>query len=124
MSGTTPGGLPYPTGTDLVRDGDNAIQALAEAIQARGGAQKIQRESVVVTADGNGTFARLFPVAFTGQPSIAVAAGSAGSGVVPLLGIVSIDQNGFVGALLQVTPGGTSIRSGATWIYYIAVGPA
>jgi hypothetical protein len=26
---TTTGGLPYPVGTDLVRDGDNAIQALA-----------------------------------------------------------------------------------------------
>lgn len=35
MSGTTPGGLPYPTGTDLVRDGDNAIKALAEAIDPR-----------------------------------------------------------------------------------------
>lgn len=32
MAGVTPHGLPYPTGTDLVRDGDNAIQALAEAL--------------------------------------------------------------------------------------------
>jgi hypothetical protein len=31
----TPGGLPYPTGTDKVVDGDNAIKALAEAIDAR-----------------------------------------------------------------------------------------
>lgn len=32
MSGvTTPGGLPYPTGNDKVRDGDDAIKALAEA---------------------------------------------------------------------------------------------
>jgi hypothetical protein len=28
----TANGLPYPVGTDLVRDGDNAIRALAEAI--------------------------------------------------------------------------------------------
>lgn len=33
MSGTTPGGLPYPSGTDLVRDGDNAIKALAEKVE-------------------------------------------------------------------------------------------
>lgn len=34
MSGlTTPGKLPYPEGSDLVRDGDNAIRALAEAAQ-------------------------------------------------------------------------------------------
>lgn len=31
MSGTTAEGLPYPTGTDKVRDGDNAIKALAES---------------------------------------------------------------------------------------------
>jgi hypothetical protein len=33
MGGTTPKyGLPYPTGTDRVADGDNAMQALAEKI--------------------------------------------------------------------------------------------
>lgn len=31
----TPGGLPYPIGTDRVVDGDNAIRALAEAVEAR-----------------------------------------------------------------------------------------
>jgi hypothetical protein len=29
---TTPGGLPYPIGTDFVVDGDNAIRALAEEL--------------------------------------------------------------------------------------------
>lgn len=33
--GATPSGLPWPEGTDLVRDGDNAIRALAEAVEAR-----------------------------------------------------------------------------------------
>ena len=31
----TPGGLPYPVGTDFVVDGDNAIRALAEALDRR-----------------------------------------------------------------------------------------
>jgi len=31
----TPGGLPYPLGTDKVVDGDDAIKALAEAIDAK-----------------------------------------------------------------------------------------
>jgi hypothetical protein len=31
----TANGFPYPVGTDLVRDGDNAIKALAEAVDAR-----------------------------------------------------------------------------------------
>jgi hypothetical protein len=36
MGGTTPvTSIPYPTGTDRVADGDNAIQALAERIEAR-----------------------------------------------------------------------------------------
>jgi hypothetical protein len=33
--GATPSGLPWPAGTELVRDGDNAIKALAEATEAR-----------------------------------------------------------------------------------------
>lgn len=32
---TTVGGLPYPVGTDKVVDGDDAIKALAEAVDAR-----------------------------------------------------------------------------------------
>ena len=32
---TTPGGLPYPVGTDKVVDGDNAIRALAEALEPK-----------------------------------------------------------------------------------------
>lgn len=32
---TTAGGLPYPVGTDRVVDGDNAIRALAEALDPR-----------------------------------------------------------------------------------------
>jgi len=35
MPGTTPGGLPYPLGTEPVRDGDNAIKNLAEAIDPK-----------------------------------------------------------------------------------------
>lgn len=35
MGSTTTNGLPYPVGTDRVMDGDNAIQALAEAIDTK-----------------------------------------------------------------------------------------
>lgn len=35
MAGTTPGGLPYPTGSDLVVQGDNAIRALAEGTDGK-----------------------------------------------------------------------------------------
>jgi hypothetical protein len=36
MAGSTPNQLPYPTGTDRVMDGDNAMQALAESIRVWG----------------------------------------------------------------------------------------
>jgi hypothetical protein len=35
MGGITARGLPYPTGTDLVMEGDDAIKALAEAVDQR-----------------------------------------------------------------------------------------
>lgn len=36
MGGTTPNQLPFPTGTDRVMDGDNAIEALARAVKVWG----------------------------------------------------------------------------------------
>lgn len=35
MAGSTTHGLPYPTGTDRVMDGDNAMQSLAEAVDTK-----------------------------------------------------------------------------------------
>jgi hypothetical protein len=35
MAGTTTNGFPYPLGSDRVRDGDDTIKALAEAIEAK-----------------------------------------------------------------------------------------
>lgn len=57
MSGTV-NGLPYPTGTDKLRDGDNAIQALAEAIGPRLSAGWSGEFNVSTNSDANvtGTF--------------------------------------------------------------------
>ena len=53
--GSTAGGLPFPVGTDLVRDGDNAIKALADALQFRMGGYRFAAS--LVTADPiNGGF--------------------------------------------------------------------
>ena len=35
MAGTTTNGFPYPLGSDRVRDGDDTIKALAEAIETK-----------------------------------------------------------------------------------------
>lgn len=83
MAGTTSRlGLPYPTGTDRVADGDNAIQALADALDFGGvrvGAAAIPfgtqvnavRKATMQTAafdaqtDPGGILAVTFPVPFT-----------------------------------------------------------
>ena len=57
MGGTTPiSALPYPTGTDRVADGDNAIQALAtaldEAAASSAGAGIVPGASVTIGAGG------------------------------------------------------------------------
>lgn len=69
MAGVTPIGLPFPTGSDLVRDGDNAMQALAEAVDAllQGAGGRVER-----SATGDSTFTN------AGADTIL------GSGVVPL----------------------------------------
>jgi hypothetical protein len=54
MAGTTPNGLPYPTGTDLVRDGDNAIKALADAVDTRLGWAYVRYILAYPTSDVNG----------------------------------------------------------------------
>jgi hypothetical protein len=124
MPGSTAGGLPYPLGTEPVRDGDNAIKALADALQVRGGAQRVQRGSVLVTLDPNGQVAHVFPVPFTGTPVVTFSSDGA-KGVVILFNLVSRDTAGMVVTAVQVsTVSGTTIRTGPTWMHYIAVGPA
>jgi len=78
MSGSTPNGLPYPTGTDKVRDGDNAMQALAEAAD---------RADTVAQAGAN-------------LASAGIATGRTGWGITPASadpsGRLSIGANGIV----------------------------
>lgn len=70
MGGTTADkGLPYPTGTDRVMDGDNAIQALAQATD-----WAIQSGSVSLTtiADTNVIVPVVFPHGFVANPIVVV----------------------------------------------------
>ena len=58
MAGTTPKyGFPYPTGTDRVMDGDNAIQALAESVEGQIGKAKWGAATVTTDASGNAVIA-------------------------------------------------------------------
>lgn len=64
-------GLPYPTGTDRVMDGDNAIQALAQTTD-----WAIQSGSVQLTTivDTNVLVPVVFPHAFAAAPIVIVGA--------------------------------------------------
>lgn len=65
--GTTPGGLPYPEGTDRVMDGDDAIRALAEKL----GATAAGQATVVLNNAPSGSVAVTFPAGrFTSPPVV------------------------------------------------------
>lgn len=77
---TTPGGYPYPEGTDFVVDGDDAIHALAQTIEDRGfvalaaGGQTVPS---VPASGGSRTFTVAFPAGrFTRSPVPAQLIGS------------------------------------------------
>ena len=74
MGSTTAKGYPYPVGTDRVMDGDNAIQALAEAVDTHLGRVASGFVNVnITTAGGSASVAVTMPVGrFTATP-IAVA---------------------------------------------------
>lgn len=69
---TTPLGYPYPLGTDRVMDGDDAIHALATAVDSKLGLAASGLVSVDVTALGTpGTKTVTFPAGrFTVAPSV------------------------------------------------------
>lgn len=71
--GTTTAGYPYPEGTDKVIDGDNAIQALAEALDGPVGAAG--SVAVLAPAAGVGSATVTFPAGlFTTTPRVVVSA--------------------------------------------------
>lgn len=80
MGGMTARGFPYPTGTDRVADGDNAIQALAASIDAYWGPYDPVWGACFVPGGGAG-------VGQTFWHNNCVSAGAAGGVVVGLNGI-------------------------------------
>ncbi len=80
MPGTTPNGYPYPTGGDSIRDGDNTIRALAEALPDRLVKQRSATAGVNMTTTPSGRLQFLFPTPFD-------------SGEVPLVQIYPINPS-------------------------------
>jgi hypothetical protein len=106
----TANGLPYPVGTDLVRDGDNAIQALADSLQRRGHGLRVV--STYVTCDPVSAGYTWFRVPmggvnFVGSPFCMVQCQPGGSTLSYLFNHDQVLQTGEIGGFLRdVTPTG------------------
>jgi hypothetical protein len=115
MPGATADGLPYPLGTEPVRDGDNAIKNLADALQARGHGLRTIAGRFDGTTDGNG-YVR---VSAPWLPRSCVV-----TGVVPADRLYVIDATDAAGALVRiytVFPYAVAVNT-ATAFYYWIVG--
>jgi len=124
MSGTiTPYGWPYPTGTDLVRDGDNAIEALGRAIAAtmNSSVAKLGMAYGAVgggVADVNGALVVTYGRTFLSIPAVTVTVRDAAILAV-LLGSQQYPNQCTV--LFKTLAG--AARPGAIEFSWIAVGP-
>lgn len=85
MGSTTVDGFPYPVGTDRVMDGDNAIQALAEALTGRTVRVASGVGSITGAANVVRSLAITFPAGrFTAPPIVLVVIrGGASTGTPP-----------------------------------------
>lgn len=92
---TTTWGLPYPVGTDKVVDGDNAIKALAEAVEVRYNHGIIQCAQAIVTTNVYGQAYIFPPNPITGNFPV-VMAQNMGGGTDPwyLVAVQSMDAGG------------------------------
>lgn len=118
---TTSDGLPYPLGTDLVRDGDNAIQALAVAIAQL--ARWVKAGRVDRQIEGNG-FLRLTPAEAwpSGKQPTSITAIGINEQFRPVWD-GSVDGGGCLLKVLKTD--NTAWPAGATVaIYFIALRPA
>jgi len=72
MPSSTAKGFPYPVGTDLLADGDNAIQSLAEAVDSKVGAMATGQVVIAITATTTPMSATVtFPAGrFTAAPRV------------------------------------------------------
>jgi hypothetical protein len=116
MGGMTAHGFPFPTGSDRVMDGDNAIQALAEKVDS----EFVKRPhveygsvSIPALSSGQSTAATpvVFPIPFTSAPSIVM---TTGNGRV-VLAVVTPTLTGFSFVATNLGSGGSGVHT-SWWI--------
>lgn len=104
MPATTPNGLPYPVGTDLVRDGDDAIRDLALAVDHRDWTAEVFTGNVAPGVSNNVAFT--FPVGWFTEPPLCIS-GSRGSSAL-LVTVGAATTSGVAATARNVTSGATN----------------
>lgn len=105
---TTPGGLPYPVGTDFVVNGDDAIHALALGVDTKVSGD-IQRGTIAVAASG--VTQVNFPRAFSAVPHITANASDTANIVV--VHITGVTAAGF--GVRLYTLGSAQVAGNVNW---------
>jgi hypothetical protein len=121
MPATTAGGLPYPLPTEQAKDGAVAIKNLADALQARGGAQRSVGASGVFTANAAGQGSIPFSPAFSGVPGCIAMNGDATASV--RIEIINTVTTGFNFQVRNSTTD-VAIPNATVRINYVAIGAA
>ena len=120
---TTANGLPYPIGTDAVVQGDDAIGALAGALDRRSYGHRLEHRSVAVTPNAAGGWGITYARPFASTPDVIVVCTSARAGFVPVLSLQAggVSAGGCSG-LAANAMGGAAVTE-TVYIAYVAVGP-
>jgi hypothetical protein len=114
--------LPYPLGTDRVADGDNAIQALAERVEAITPSVRYGVTTMATNAqsDGTITFATPFPNTLT---AIVVTEATNPANLGPLILKFQPTLSNKTGAAMRVyTTAGAGLPSVTITVAYVAYG--
>lgn len=131
MPGTTPKlGFPFPTGTDRVMDGDNAIAALAGSVedQLTGGAGGLHfvpmTRATIISGTALASFARSLSPAIGGVPAnakLVAGYGNAWSDVKNVSNYIQLYQSeagtNDIGAVLKV--GGTTVHDEVAFAFHV-----
>jgi hypothetical protein len=129
--GTTADGLPYPVGTDPVTNGDDAIKALADAIQLRGFGKYAQYGRINLAVSG-GNVRLDFPKRFAAIPVVFLCGAATTAGPwTPVISVNNTTGEGlsatsatlYVLALRSAQPVGSFTGTLPTWYVAIGAGP-
>ena len=126
MPSNTANGLPYATGTDPVRDGDNATANLANALDRRSYGHRLEHRSVAVTPNGAGGWGFSFARPFASAPDVVLTSTSSrDTSFMPICAIMAagVSATGVTGRAVDITKSTNTAVTELIFIAYIAVGP-